>query len=233
MKTSPLILKDWFATFDTAFPVLTVTVLTSTSFLLGLQCHTYNTYAFVGMPVTVKHNTTTYTYEVSAISACGLTISGNAYVPVVADIFKQVLPSFIHGTQKKVKPELDAMIQRGSITYPLIYLQEILSEKYVNDPSISVSRYSQIRMWFLLPSNKAWITDQHYDNAIEAMKGLANEVMRQLAYDCIILDLTEYELILHANIGSSSDTGHLKDLLNTQHSGVLLYSNFPFLKQVC
>ena len=93
--------------------------------------------------------------------------------------------------------------------------------------------YSQVRMWFLLPSDKAWITDQHYDNIIESMKSLAHEVMKQLAYDTVILDLTEYELVLHANIGSTSDTGHLKDLLNTQHSGVLLYSNFPFIKQGC
>ncbi len=235
MKPAPIVLKDFFAsTFNYLVNVVSIETISTGVYKLTYSCGAYPFVFVTGENYTfqVVHNGTTHFYKVTEIGDCDFTIevSGTDYTPVIDDTFLQGALTFIHGTQKKAKPELDALLK--NVSYPLVYLQEIQNERFTNDPNELTYSNADIRLWLLLPSNVAWFTDQHYDKVIDSMKNLAHEIMRQLYYNNVITERNEYNVIYHANVGTSSDTGHLKDLLNQHYSGVLLNTTLS-LSQLC
>lgn len=241
MKSIPIVLKEFVEeTFTTDLTITTVETISTGVYKLTYNCKLNTPYVWINSnPVfRVFHNADTYYYTVTAIGDCDFTVtsSGTVYIPVVGDTFRQVRPTFIHGTQKKAKAELDQLINNG-LTYPLIYLQEIQSEKFTNDPLSSIISRPNCRIWFLLPNDENWTTDNHYDLAIEAMKNLATEFMRQIEYFGVTApvetDPDTFELVYHAGIGTVNDTGHLKDLLNRPHSGCLMLTTLSIAYQSC
>lgn len=187
----------------------------------------------------VIHGADTHLYSITAIGDCDftITISGVDYVPVLTDTFRLPLPTFVHGTQKKAKPEIDQIALNNNLVYPLVYLQEIQTENISNDPLSRIYSKTPVRIWFLLANGDQWTTEDHYEYAINSMKALAERFMFRLHYEGVTADpdndRDEANLVYHANIGSTSETGHLKDLLNQPHSGTLLLSTLSLSKQVC
>lgn len=237
MKPAPIVLKDFFAsTFDYTINVVSVTTLSTGVYKLTYECGEFPFVFLTGNNATfqVIHVATTHLYKVTAIGDCDFTIevSGTDYTPVITDTFKQGNLTFIHGTQKKAKPELDALLK--AVTYPIVYLQEIVSERFTNDVESLTYSNTDVRLWLLLPSTVSWFTDEHYDKCIDSMKNLAHCIMSQLYYFNVITERNEYNVVYHANVGTSSDTGHLKDLLNQHYSGVLLNTTLSLSQQcVC
>ena len=187
----------------------------------------------VGGLLTVTHSATDYQFAITSIGEKSITFTSPDFVPTLSDTFSLNEPTFIHGTQKKAKPELSKIISNKNITYPLVYLQEIQVEKVLNDPLSQIYSEPQVRMWFLFPSDVNWITDQHYTNVIEQMKMLAENIIELMYYTNLICERTPFDLVYHANVGSTSDLGHLRDLFNDHYSGLLLVSTLSINKQQC
>lgn len=233
MYSIATILKNWFANSFSATVVITaVEILSATSFKLTYDCSS-NPYPFVSMVLTVTHGVTEHLFTVTAVGECDFTVTGT-YTPVVGDTFEMATPTFVHGTQKKAKPEIDLLMKAQNLNYPLIYLQEIQTEEFTNDPESAILSEPPIRLWLLLPSDvKDWITDYHYEMCIEAMRAFAKNIIEQFEYTNLVAERTPYNLVYHANVGTQSDTGHLKELLNQNHSGVLMLTTLKINREQC
>lgn len=234
MKPFPLKLKDFTETLDCAIQVAKVEDISpvpapDTAWKVTFECDQFN-WAYSLMLLTVVSKGT---YTVTEVGTNYVKLSGTV-APTTADVFKLKAPVFLHGTQLKVKPEWDALVQVSGAVQPVIYLQELSPEVWDTDKLAEVASRANVRLWFLLPSLKDWTTDQHYSYIIEAMYQLAQSFVEQLKYRNIIAESgDDYTLTYHANIGSTGEYGHLKDLINTPYSGVELRATFQRLEENC
>lgn len=153
--------------------------------------------------------------------------------PCFAHLQNMVGVTYVHGTQKKAKGEIDQMITKGILNYPLFYLQAPTVEKHTNDEASTIASKAQVRIWFLLKNKAEWTTDEHYEQAVTAMHQMATEFMDQLYYYNVIAEPNDHDIVPHVNVGSESEYGHLRDLLSDPHSGVLLNALLSIEKENC
>ena len=232
MMPFPYKLKEFFTSFNTNIDIEEVEDVSPidaplTKWKIWFNCNQLN-YAYLLMIVQmIAHD-----YTVEAIGDNYVTVTGTV-APTAATVLKLAQPTYIHGTQKKAKPEFDALFQNGNIKYPLIYLQEISPETWDTDNLSEIASRPNVRIWFLLPCGD-WFTDAHYTKVINPMISLVERFIDELKYQNIIAESgNDYQLNYHANIGSTSEYGHLKDLLNAPHSGVELRATLSRLEENC
>jgi len=227
MKPIPIVIREWFSTtFFNTFELIEC-MENEDSYTVYYDANNGSPYVWQGGVVSIQGKGY---YTIIDIQCGSITITGDI-APEIGDILECENPIFIHGTQKKAKAELDGIVYNRLADCPIVYLQEIQSERFINDPESAIYSEAQLKLWFLLPSDgDKSITDFHYDLYVSPMSIMASNVVNQLEYRCIIAPKSEYTLVYHVNVGANNETGHLRELLNGQYSGVLLIGNFKMNK---
>lgn len=232
MLPFPYKLKEFFDTFNVDIDIELVEDISPideplTKWKIWFDCNQLS-YAYALMIVQlISHDYTIESANDNYVVVTGIT------APTSATFLNLAKPTYLHGTQKKAKAEFDALFQNGNIRYPLIYLQEISPETWDTDKLSEIASRPNVRIWFLLPCGD-WFTDTHYTKVINPMITFVERFIDELKYQNIIAESgNDYQLNYHANIGSTSEYGHLKDLLNAPHSGVELRATLSRLEENC
>ena len=89
-------------------------------------------------------------------------------------------PYLFIGTPETVGQELTTRL-KGSDKYPMIYLYEVITEKFTTDPSNATERTSDIRLFFLDEANPKWDEgfnlETYYSSVVDASYRLADYFM--------------------------------------------------------
>jgi hypothetical protein len=162
-----------------------------------------------------------------------ITISG--VQPILkGDILYGAKPFYFHGTPVATGNELTLMTDVTKKT-PLIYLLEVIFDRFDEDAENSLDRESDVNLFFLDEANfKDWDTDQHYSGAIKPMANLAHMFKEHLKYYVGVGVIEESTMTYHAKFGLSlvTNSGHTKNLFPENFSGVQLRIKIPFLKSL-
>lgn len=89
-------------------------------------------------------------------------------------------PYLFIGTPETVGQELTTRLQ-GADKYPLIYLYEVINEKFTTDSGLITERTSDIRLFFLDEANPKWDEglnlETYYSNVVDGSYRLADYFM--------------------------------------------------------
>ena len=170
------------------------------------------------------------TYKVVSFVCNTSFIVSGASLPTVLT-FDLYVPIFKHGTIKKVSEELDSMAS-FSDKLPLIFLHEIVEEKYHLDALDSIDADVDVRLYFLTDCDYAnWTQLQGDDLGVRPMRSLCNEFIKSLTISQYISELTGIGNVKNYNIfGNYNDNGTIKNIFNMYLSGVELKVTIPFVK---
>lgn len=226
MISTPRMIAEFMAQFDTSFTVDEVAV----DHVVGLDTWYKLTsckpsYGYVNAVVNGTMTVTERGENYLVVKSATVLTPG---------VYTLNLPSFIHGTQKAVKNEMD--IKKSILVYPLVYLQEVVSDRIVAEKRAMIGRYSQCRIWFLLANKQNnEVTIDHYQKYIDAMTILAERFIDQIwKYKYFAKIEDDFSMFYHANIGSNSDLGYLKDYFTQSMSGVELRAfSLPVTREYC
>lgn len=141
-------------------------------------------------------------------------------------------PFYFHGTYTQTNAEV-SRISHGNDKYPMIYLNEPISENFNCDDSSSIEREVSIRIFLMDITNyNDWKTDEHHLYAVTPMRHLAEDFVSKLKNSKLVYDdSVSYRLNSHVKIGEYvRDIPALKSLLNDKLSGVELTLNFSMYK---
>lgn len=169
----------------------------------------------------------------------GVTENGNVLTIMVADttelkitsvtLKKKTQVKAMHGTILQGNEQLDQM-KKSTEKFPLIFMHEITREKINSNKKDLYERESDIELFFLCEADfQKWSVEQHYKLAIEPMRELCNEFIKECAESGRIGKLDSFEIFEHARFGVYySDSGHEKKIFNDNLSGVQLKITLPF-----
>ena len=181
----------------------------------------------------VKINNIEYTVKSVDEENKEITIAG--IIPVnPGDYIQGGTVHYFHGTPIATANQL-VQIQQVQNKTPLLYLLEVISDRFDEDPESSIDRESDMNLFFLDEANfKDWDTDQHYSGAIKPMSNLATMFKEHLKTSIGIGVIDESTMSYHAKFGLSirNESGHLKNLFPETFSGVQLRIKIPFLKSL-
>jgi len=76
-----------------------------------------------------------------------------------------------------------------------------------------------------------WLTDDHYDKAINGMYENAESFIDTTEYSSIVNEVEQYKIISHAKFGWHDKNGHVKNVFNMNLSGVELRLTLPILRE--
>lgn len=158
-----------------------------------------------------------------------ITVSGSSLpTQLTFDLYP---PIYKHGTITKVASELNAMLSFKDRT-PLIFLHEIVEEKYHFDPLDAVDTDADVRLYFLTGCNvKDWTQLQGDSLGVQPMRNLWNRFIVALSISQYVQDMTSIGSVKNYNIfGNTNDNGTVKNIFNEFLSGVQAKITIPFLK---
>ena len=150
------------------------------------------------------------------------------------DIINVDPPKYFHGTIPATNDEL-SQIMADSDKLPMVYLYEIIRQKYFYNDEQPLEVEAQLRLFFLAGSDfGSWYTDDHYKNAIKPMTNLTLLFSDYINNNnCQFQELDEVEIINHAKWGVWRDNkGHEKNLFNDKLSGTELRINLQINKDL-
>jgi hypothetical protein len=174
-------------------------------------------------------------YQIRAIDtiAPSFTVKSNA-LPV-GTIWKTGAPYYLHGRFIAIDSQLN-QIQNGYAKYPLIYLAENFTSTIDRDPINNVGETAQCSFFFMKPAKyEDWLTVDHYENVIKAMKVLANQFIDLLKANQFIQydEFTTDDFIRHPKWGLTIEgKGSPKNLFSDNLSGIEVRMNVPILKSI-
>lgn len=169
-----------------------------------------------------------YRIETVDYSLSTMTVLGDVTLETV---FTLPTPMFAHGTPYAINSKLD----RG-VTYPFVYLLEIIKEVVPDDLDSRYETIPAIRLFFLDEANfKDWDTDQLYSEVIIPQRAYVDYVFKQIRKSNLFGYPSNIELTTFAKFGQYQDTskGVLNSLFNKQLSGVEISMNLPIVKKGC
>lgn len=158
-----------------------------------------------------------------------ITVSGTSLpTQLTFDLYP---PIYKHGTITKVASELNTLTDFKDRT-PLIFLHEIVEEKYHFDPLDAVDTDADVRLYFLTGCNvKDWTQLEGDTLGVQPMRNLWNRFIVALANSQYVQDMTSIGSVKNYNIfGNTNDNGTVKNIFNEFLSGVQAKITIPFLK---
>lgn len=160
------------------------------------------------------------------------TLKGNVDPTGTTEVF---LPSlnYLHGTAIATKGYLDRE-NTSEKKYPLVYLLEVLRDKFNEDENLHLDRTSRLRLFFLSETDENnWDTDEHYEFSIKPMRNVVYNFIESLKLNRKIGKFDGWEAINHAKFGVYiSDKGHTRRMFSDNLSGVELIIDLPILKEL-
>lgn len=162
------------------------------------------------------------------------TIEGSVDPSGTLEIFLGPLKYF-HGTVIDTKGVLNK-INISTDKLPMIYLLEVLKDKFNNDVNLRVDRVSDLRLFFLSETDENnWTTDQHYEYSIKPMRNVVYNFIESLNKNAGIGEFDDYVAINHVKFGVViPDKGHTRRVFDDNLSGVELVISLPILKgKIC
>jgi len=172
-------------------------------------------------------------YTVIAIDGNDITYT-TAVLPVKGDYVYPTKPFYFHGTPIATNNQLST-INLHSSKLPMVYLIELLKDKFILDKDSAIDRESTVRLFFLDEANFAdWDTDQHYALNIVPQANYALAFIEYLKNHAMVGLITgEAELTYYAKFGLSvTQNGVTKNLFNEQLSGVDFTITIPITKDL-
>lgn len=171
-------------------------------------------------------------YLVKSVDTDINTITIYSNIAITSDTFLTQKPYFFHGTPIDTTNVLSTILD-SSQKYPMIYLLEIIKDKFIADKSSIIDRESNLNIFFLAEANfQDWDVDQHYSDAIIPMMNLCSNFIDYLKKHPDIGTISDFEVIYHAKFGMQlkEASGHVKNLFNDNTSGVQLRVTLPIKK---
>lgn len=166
--------------------------------------------------------------EIISVSGNDIVVPGQL-TPLVAIL---ATPFYINGTPIAANTELNN-IKKNKNKTPMIYLHEIISTEYFNNPLARIDKIPHLRIFFLDESKKGdWKTEQHYSKVIVRMRRVFNLFIEQLNLNqCTFGEFDNYVDVIHNNWGEWKEhQGHIKTIFDKDLSGIELIINLPILK---
>jgi len=174
-------------------------------------------------------------YEVKSIDGSGCILIDTAD-SLSLGVLVIPAPFYIHGTWLAATSEIK-QIPLSSDKYPLVYLFEVLEDRFNTNPLSTTGRESKLRLFFLDEADRNnWLTEDHYEGAINPMTSLAEDFIGATDNSKLVVnnnDAKEHSLRYHANFGKVTEEGHTKYLFSDFVSGVEMNVTIPFTKKGC
>lgn len=148
-------------------------------------------------------------------------------------VFPLAAPKFFHGTAIDVNNE-QVRVKDANQKLPMVYLYEEFRETYNDDPGNAIDRIADLTLYLMDQADyKNWITDDHYDNVVGAMKNLAIELINAFRNSVLIgkFDSTHTETI-KVNFGVFTVNGNEQQFLDSYMSGIEMRLSLPIEKQM-
>jgi len=172
-------------------------------------------------------NTEEYPFEFN----CFFTVESQVDLSSITEINLNSL-YYHHGTAMATKSYLDNEKVPTWNKYPLVYLLEVLRDRFNNNENLRLDRTSRLRLFFLSETDEDnWNTDQHYEYSIKPMRNVLYNFIDSLNNNAEIGKFDNYEAINHSKFGVyESDKGHTRRIFSDKLSGVELIIDLPILK---
>ena len=175
-------------------------------------------------------------YEVKSIDGSGCILIDTAD-SLSLGVLVIPAPFYIHGTWLAATDEIKK-IPLSTDKFPLVYLFEVLNDKFNYNPRMTIGRESQLRLYFLDEADRDnWLTEDHYEGAINPMTSLSIDFIEASRSSKIVLEgdegLNEADIKYHANFGKVVEEGHAKYLFPDNVSGTQMNVTIPFTKKGC
>lgn len=152
----------------------------------------------------------------------------------IDDIYtEEEKPFYFHGTPMMTNAHL-SKVKLSENKLPFCYLYEIIKEVIDDEPDSMIDRTADLRIFFLANANyKDWKTAEHYTEAVDPMRALAEKFVANLKLSEDIGIFKSHEFINHVNFGIFiNEKGHVKRIFGDNLSGTELKIDLPFLKSL-
>lgn len=182
--------------------------------------------------------TLTYTVLIGAVTYTIVDLEPNVSITVTGASLPAAVPFDIHSpvflaaTSIEQNKEM-ARIENSKDKLPLIWLHDIVKEKFVKEVDSILERKSQCELYFLIDADfEGWTTAQHRKYAILPMRNLMFNFVDALQESGNIGLLGDYDVQDHARFGVYEDKGHTKRIFSDDLSGSQLSIEIPFQKNL-
>lgn len=219
------IIGDIVGAINLTFTIYTTVDNGGNSYTLG-TCNTLHLQS--GFKVTIDAVVYTIT-EVDKNTA--ITITGD--VLPTADSFEVYPPYYHHGTIVSSNVEL-AQIKDANNKTPLIFLHEVIEDKFYNKSDNPLERETTLKMFFLSQSNWAKnSTNDHYVSAINPMRSLVYNFINTLNKTRYIADIEDYRIKNHTLFANYLQSGYTEAIFDKNLSGCELNITIPIRPNKC
>ena len=160
-----------------------------------------------------------------------ITITGDS-LPTATEF--DVYPAYYHhGTILSSNAEL-AQIKDANNKTPLIFLHEVIEDKFYNKVSSQLERETTLKIFFLTQSNWAKNnTNDHYTSAIEPMRNLVYNFIDTLNKTRYIANIEEYRVKNHSLFANYLQEGYTEAIFDKNLSGCELNITIPIRQSIC
>ena len=121
--------------------------------------------------------------------------------------FKLEAPTFKHGTLKMTKNEIDAKMDKEEIT-PLVWLQEPIRERRLNDAESVIDRNTELRIYILGSADtKNWLTEDHYNYILKPLETMVKLLVGKIENSRFFTEEFDYETtnLVNVSINGNQD----------------------------
>lgn len=148
-----------------------------------------------------------------------ITPTGTGVLPT-ATSFDLQAPTYIHGTLKMAKHEVDAIKGKMGLV-PFIYLYEVLRDKKTTNPATAIDRETTLRIFFLNTSSfKDMLTEDVYLNILDPLQTMFDLFITKIKASKYFTDNMDYDNIPLVNF--SEEGNQQKSIFDVNLSGIEL-----------
>ena len=157
---------------------------------------------------------------------------GHSGDPLLETSFELPAPAFFHGTVNSANTEITKSIEIGLETYPIVYLNEILRERFVADELSSLERTSPIKLYFLgLTSYGDNLNPDFLEEILKPMSNVETKFFEVLNKDTNIGLLTDdWTRTNIPRFARTNENGETELIFSEQLSGLEIEITIPINK---
>lgn len=158
-------------------------------------------------------------------------IIGNFQLATTLSVKK---PYYTHGTPYMANVKLDSAGKVRELTYPIVYLLEVLRESIPSNIDSSIATIPDIRLFFLDESNfKDNDTDGLYSKWVVGQRDFCDFVLASIRKSKLFDYPTQIEIYTFAKFGQYvTDKGSISSVFDKELSGVELRMSLP-IRKIC
>jgi len=158
-----------------------------------------------------------------------ITPTGTGVLPTAAN-FDLQSPTYIHGTLKMAKNEVNAIKNKMGLV-PFIYLYEVLRDKKNTDASSAIDRETTLRIFFLNTSSfKDMLTEDVYLNILDPLQSMFDLFITKLKQSKYFTYTMDYDNIPLVNF--SEEGNQQKSIFDVNLSGIEMRLNAEIRKDL-